>query len=170
MQNFLPSDYTMPEETKGQYIKLKEGQKRLRILSKSVVWWIDWDNQKPIRTKNKPETSIDPKKPAKHFWAFKVYDCDENEVKIWEVTQKSIMDQLINLTKDEDFSDIFSYDLKIKREGKEKDNTKYFVTPWVVKPLDEEMQKKADSTPVNLEVLMEGRDPFAKDSNDEVVF
>ena len=52
-----------------------------------------------------------------------------------------------------------NYDLKITRSGEEL-NTTYAVVPAPHSPIPKEAKQAFDSTPINLEALFEGKDPF----------
>ena len=54
----------------------------------------------------------------KFFWALPVYVHYEDEgLKVWEITQKTIRDQITALAADEDFGNPNHYDIKVSRTG-----------------------------------------------------
>jgi hypothetical protein len=65
---------------------------------------------------------------VKEFWAFVVFDFADSKVKILELTQNTIKDQIFALARDEDFGDPKTYELKITRTGKDLE-TKYMCKP-----------------------------------------
>jgi len=171
MENsFLPDSYEKPAGT-GKYYKLQQGDNRFRIVSSAIVGWEDWseenDNGKivrtPIRTKEKPAQLIDPKKPAKHFWAFVIWDYADSSLKIMEVTQSTIQDAIFNLHSDANWGDPKNYDLNIKKTG-EKMETKYSVMPAPPRPLAPEATKAIAETKIDLNKLYENGDPFEGES------
>jgi hypothetical protein len=160
--DFLPSDYEAPK-TSGYYMKLMDGENRIRILSRSIVGWEDWQDKKPIRFKmnEKPLKPVDPTKAIKHFWSFVVYNYNENEIQILQINQAGIRKAIENLSKDEDWGAPFFYDLKIMKKGEGKE-TEYAVNPVPHKPVDSAIENAFHNRPINLDALFENVDPFAK--------
>jgi len=158
--SFLPENYETPQGG-GSYMKLQQGENKLRILSNPVLGWLDWDNNKPIRytLTKKPEKSINPAKPVRHFWAMVVYDYADNAVKIFEITQQTIQSAIQTLSKDSDWGNPGDYDIKITKKGQDK-QTEYSLTPSPKKPLSDEIKQLAEAKPVNLDNLFKGGDPF----------
>jgi hypothetical protein len=161
--NFLPDNYEAPKTT-NYYFKLQDGENKIRILSKPIIGWEDWDNNKPVRftLDNKPTFSIDPDKPVKHFWAFIVYNYCENEIQVMQVTQATIRNAIEALCKDTDWGAPFFYDIKIHKTG-EKVNTKYTVNPTPHKPLEPYITKAFYARRCCLEAMFQNLDPFALD-------
>lgn len=160
--DFLPTEYEVPISG-GGYMRLKDGENKFRILSKPIIGWVDWDNNKPLRFqfKNKPEKSIDPTKKVKHFWAMIVWNYADSAINILEITQASIQKSITDLIKDEDWGAPYRYDIKIIRKG-EKMETEYSVNPSPHKPITDDMQTAFAAKPINLDALFEGKDPFEK--------
>lgn len=161
--NFLPDDYQAPKSTSPLYMKLQDGENRIRILSRPIVGWEDWTlDRKPVRytMANKPPKSIDPAKPMKHFWAFIVWNVNEEQIQIMEITQATIRGCLESLSKDADWGSPFEYDIKINKKG-EKMDTEYTVNPAPHKPVSVEILKAFKDRPIQLEALFESLDPFA---------
>lgn len=160
--NFLPEDYEVPKRS-NFYMKLKKDENRFRVLSTPIIGWEDWKDKKPVRYRNdeKPERSIDPNKPMKHFWAFLVYNYVDREIQILQITQASIMRAIQSLRNDkEDWGEPFYYDIKIVRSG-EGMETKYQVNPVSKKPLDQSIIDLFFENPCNLEALYTSEDPFS---------
>lgn len=159
MSNFLPDDYEAPEGG-GNFMKLQDGENKIRILSKPIVGWVDWKEKKSFRfpMKNKPEKPLD-KNPIKHFWAFVVWNYATESIQILEITQQTIQQAIANLSKDDEWGAPFQYDLKISKKGKDLD-TKYGVTPSPKKPLTDEQQKAGLEKPCYLEAMFSGADPW----------
>lgn len=160
--DFLPSAYVAPAKSNGSYMKLLKGENRIRILSKPIIGWLDWDNKKPLRFKfnEKPSKPIDPSKPIKHFWAFVIWDCVENKIKIMEITQSGIQQSIQALTKDADWGSPFEYDIKIIRAGDGMETT-YTINPVPHKPVYDAVKDLFKRTYIDLEQLFVGGDPFA---------
>lgn len=161
--NFLPDNYEAPKPTSQLYLKLQDGENRIRILSRPIVGWEDWNaDKKPVRYKmsEKPAKPFDPAKPMKHFWAFIVWNVNEEQIQIMQITQATIRSSLESLSKDADWGSPFEYDIKINKKG-EKMETEYTVNPAPHKPVSQEILKAFKDRPIQLEALFEGLDPFA---------
>lgn len=158
---FLPENYEQPASW-GNYLKFKKGTTRFRIMSDSITGYLDWKDNKPVRTKEK-QSAIDPERKPKHFWAFVVWDCDEKRLKILEVTQKGIQDAILALYKDQDRGDPKGYDIKVTKEGEGMD-TKYAVAPWKLELASDEATKAYKDASIYLEALYDGEDPFTADT------
>jgi hypothetical protein len=158
--SFLPENYETPQ-TGGHYLKLAKGENKFRILSKPVIGWLDWKENKPMRFRMnaKPEKPVDANKPIRHFWAMYVWSYQNNAPMILEITQSTIQKSITDLNKDEDWGAPFAYDLKITKKGEDK-NTEYTVTPSPKKPFDEALYQEVTKKPVNLEALFDNGDPF----------
>jgi len=78
---------------------------------------------------------------------------------VWEITQRTIQDTLVQLTKDPDFGHPINYDLKISRKGEGLETT-YSVVPMST-PLSEEVQNAVENNKVNIRALLTGDNPFA---------
>lgn len=168
--DFLPEGYEAPQ-TGGNYMKLQDGENKIRILSKPIVGWLDWKDKKPYRfpMKAKPEKPLD-KNPIKHFWAFIVWNYNAQAIQILEITQQTIQTAIANLNKDEDWGPPFDYDLKINKKGKDL-QTEYSVTPGQKKPIAPEIQKAALEKPCYLEALFSDADPWVvTDKQTELAF
>lgn len=159
MSDFLPDDYEAPEGG-GNFMKLQDGENKIRILSKPVVGWLDWKDKKPYRftMKNKPDKPME-KGPIKHFWAFVVWNYNAEAIQILEITQQTIQGAITALSKDEDWGAPFAYDLKISKKGKDLD-TKYTVTPAPKKPIPDAISKAGLEKPCYLEAIFSGQDPW----------
>lgn len=142
-------------------MKLKDGENKLRILSKPILGWLDWKDKKPMRfhMDAKPEKPVDPKKPVKHFWAMVVWDYEKGQIAILEITQQTIQAAIGTLAKDEAWGAPWKYDLKINRKGQDLD-TEYAVVPVPPKPVMSEILEAAQETPVELGRLYTSEDPF----------
>lgn len=161
MSFFLPRNYSTPK-VNSSYMKFQDGENRFRILSRPILGWEDWTPEmKPVRTRYsdpKPKP-INQSKEVKHFWAMIVWNYSDQKIQILQVTQSTIRDSLVELINDKDWGDPCSYDLKVMKSGKDK-QTKYNVNPLPHKPVSEEIRKAFRETPVDLEMLFEGLNPF----------
>lgn len=172
--DFLPAGYEPPKQTSG-YMSLDDGANKLLILGSAVVGYEYWNtSDKPVRLAVEPEESpADIRrdkdgKPerVKHFWAFPVWNFEEERVQILEITQVSIMRAITALVKNPDWgSPVLTYPITISREG-EKLKTKYTITPSPAKDIDpaimeawEETHKKG----FDLKRLFTGGNPFSEE-------
>lgn len=159
--DFLPQGYEAPASS-SHYLKLAEGETKFRIISKPVIGWLDWKDNKPLRYKmdSKPDKPVDPSKAIRHFWAFMVWSYSNNAVMILEVTQSTIQRMIQDLISDKDWGSPFTYDLKVIRKGKEK-NTEYSIVPSNKKAIDDSIYKQCLEANVCLDELFVNGDPFA---------
>jgi len=160
---FLPQDYQAPK-TSNFYVKLVDGENKFRILTQPLLGWEDWLDKKPVRFKfeEKPAKAIDPKKPVKHFWSMVVWNYLEEEIQILHITQASIRNSIESLCNDTDWGAPYFYDIKILKKG-ENLETEYSVNPVPHKKLPSIVMEKFNERPCNLDALIDGADPFAKD-------
>lgn len=160
---FLPEDYESPKSS-GNYMKLQDGDNKIRILSPPILGWEDWIEKKPVRYRmdQKPSKPHDPKKPIRHFWAFIVWNYLEEKIQILQITQATIRNNIEALCKDEDWGEPYFYDLKIIRKGEGVD-TEYMVNPLPHKALNSKIIEEFKEMPINLEALFEGADPFSRE-------
>jgi hypothetical protein len=158
--SFLPADYEAPKSI-GNYLKLQDGETKIRILSLPLLGWEDWEDKKPVRYKmdNKPEFSNDPLKPLKHFWAMIVWNYTDQKIQIFQVTQATIIRELVSLIEDSDWGTPFRYDIKIKKTGKEM-QTKYSVTAVPHRAITKDIMDAYAAKPIFLEALFHNADPF----------
>lgn len=158
---FLPPNYQAPASA-GNYMKIQDGENKIRILSKPVLGWEDWVDEKPIRYRfeSKPAKSHDPKKPIRHFWAFIVWNYNEEKIQILQVSQATIRKNIEVLCKDSDWGDPYFYDIKIIRTGASTD-TEYQVNPLPHKQANATIVKAFNEKKCYLEALFEGADPFS---------
>ena len=162
--NFLPENYESPK-TSNYYVKLQDGETRIRVLSTPIIGWEDWTlDKKPVRFKfeNKPIKSLNPLKPVKHFWAFIVFNYNEEEIQVMNITQATIRKKIEALCKDSDWGAPYHYDIKITKSGSEI-NTEYVVNPTPHKPIDGYIVEMFKDRPCFLEAIFENKDPFSKE-------
>lgn len=167
---FLPNDYTLPVSG-GNYTKLDQGETKLRILSDAITGYEYWNTEnKPVRSDQYPGDTPDIREDSKpkHFWAMVVYNYSTKTVQIWQVSQKSIQNSLLNLVQDSDWGSPKDYDIKIKREGEGLD-TRYQLSPSPKSKVSEDITRAYEAKPVDLKKLFTGEDPFMNnDSQGEV--
>lgn len=172
IMSFLPSNYSVPQSNGGKYFKPQPGKNKVRILTSPILGWQYWvddeaGKQKPVRTRDRlaelpPNVRTDaqgrPQKP-KHFWAMVIWDYATQAVCVWEITQASIQNAIVALHQDEDWGSPLEYNISITRKGEGLD-TEYAVMPTAKSPVPEEALAALQATPISLEALYEGEDPF----------
>lgn len=161
--SFLPQDYEAPK-VGGFYMKLQDGENKIRILTAPILGWEDWDNKKPVRFRyaDKPCKAIDPKKPFKHFWAMVVWNYTEEQVQILHLTQASIRKTIETLSKSEEWGAPYFYDIKITKTGKDMD-TEYQAMPLPHKKVAQDVVDAFNKRKCCLEALFDNLDPFSED-------
>lgn len=165
---FLPATYEVPNKN-DKYMKWEQGENRFRIMSSPILgfeWWTDGEDgsRKVHRVPmglNIPTNEVEDPSSIRHFWAMIVWNYKANAIQILEVTQKLIQQSLRAYAKDEDWgSPVNKYDIVVTRSGTTKEDTKYEVMPKPAKPTDEKILEEMKNTPIRLEALYEGADPF----------
>jgi hypothetical protein len=162
---FLPEGYQAPKSS-NFYMKLQEGENKIRILTKPIMGWEDWIEKKPIRYRmeDKPKKSHDPKMPIKHFWSFVVWNHTEEQIQILHLTQVTIRNNIEALCNAPEWGAPFFYDIKIIKKG-DKTSTEYLVNPLPHKPIDPYIVECFNERPCDLEAIFENADPFSPTSN-----
>ncbi len=157
MSEFLPKSYEAPVGS-NDYLKLQEGDNRLRVLSPAVIGWEGWKDNKPFRRegieKNIEDDEVDidekfTKKPKiNHFWAFLVWDYADEKIKLFTLTQKTVMKAIDGLVNDSDWGNPMEYDISIDKivNG---NRTSYEVKPYPPKKLSSDISDALDATELN---------------------
>ncbi len=166
MTEFLEKGYEVPASA-SNYLKLIDGENNFRILSSAIVGYVYWTNdKKPVRGREqfakRPENirlNKDGTWSQKHFWAFAVWDYNDNAVKILEITQSTIQKAIKALIDNAKWGAVFGYDITITRSG-EGLETQYSIMPNPHSELQAEIVEEYKNKPVNLEALFENGDPF----------
>lgn len=159
----LPQGYEHLK-TEKKYTKLskfKEGDTKIRIVQAPIGGWLDWKENKPYRYRpdRKPKHSFDPEKPLQSFWSLYIWDYEKEDLFILDLSQSAVIKALVSFAKDEEWGDFMQYDIKIKKQGTGKE-TKYQVMPLPHKPLNDQIKSALECSPVRLEALYEGKDPW----------
>ena len=165
---FLEEGYEIPKAP-SDYMRFEQGENIFRVITPAITGYEYWTNEnKPARSELPFEETPDMRDGTliKHFWAFVVWNVKDERIQILEITQKSIMQAMEALTFDEEWGEIFGYDLKVTREG-EKLDTKYTITPRPKKALTKKIETAYDKKPINLKALYKGEDPFEAKEHSE---
>ena len=166
--------------------KLGDGEHfRIAIVSESPLeYWTVWGEsedgvKKPFRFSAEPSasdieaelgdfkqrmnyegTALEAPKFGLSFFCF---DFADSKIKVFEITQKTLIKELDKLSQDEDYQDLHAWDLKVNRVGL-KMNTEYSILP---SPRKADSQEKIDAawnaaqeSGYDLQQLLVGGNPF----------
>jgi hypothetical protein len=158
----------------GLFIKLQPGENKVRILGLRLLfqtWSLD---NRPIRYR---ASVVDGKlaKPKhlpfngrvesrygdekwKHIWYCLVWSYTDQDLKVLEVSQSTVQEQLSALDSDDDWGSLDSYDVKIIRTG-ELMETKYSVIGVPPKPIAKPIKDALASASINLDAIVYGTYP-----------
>jgi hypothetical protein len=166
--------------------KLGDGESyRIAIVSESPLeYWTVWGEspegqKKPFRFAAEPSASdIESElgefkqrmnyegtqlEAPKFGLSFFAYDYADAKIKVFEITQKTLIKELDKLSQDEDYADIHAWDLKVNRTGL-KMNTEYSILPSPRKAgSDDDIKKawsEAEEAGYDLQQLLVGGNPF----------
>ena len=132
--NYLPDgdDQLVSDSNYLQISKLQDGEYKFRIVQKPIAGWKDWMGNKPFRFRpeNKPAKSFDPDKKVKRFWAMHVWSYEQERLVLMEITQVGVINSLREYAGSEDWGDLTTFDIKIKKQGSGID-TEYAVIPFL---------------------------------------
>ena len=179
MTNYLP-DNEMEESTESDWLNITEnGTYRMRIMgikgddNQFMEGWEVWEEyedengskrSRPHRSKfvqgaKAPQELLDLERngDARYFRMFVVFY--EGRPKIYEVRQKTIRRQILELTRDEEWGDPRDYDIAVTRSGQGKE-TSYNVMPKPKEPLTPEMLQRVEDARIDLQAIWEGGQPF----------
>ena len=160
--SFIPD--TINETATGGYFKPMKGKpNKVRIISESpLVGWVQWTTEnRPERfqdLKDKPDVEYQEGTKPKRFIAMAVFNYETSSIQVWEMTQKTLIDQLNSISKDPDFGHPNNYDLKVNRTG-EGLETSYTLIP-ISAELTPEVIDAMQNPGVDLNKLFLGEDPF----------
>ena len=157
---YIPSEYKEPSSSEN-YMKFRTGENRIRILSSMIMGWEDWVEKKPVRFRydEKPDHSSEAGGKIRMFWAFVVWNYQDEKIQILQVTQTSVRKQIHKLASDADWGNPQEYDLKISKQGEEL-TTQYVVIPCRHAAVSKKIQDAYKVRKINLDALFDGGDPF----------
>lgn len=162
--SFLPDNFEMPQSGGGDnYMKFSDGETRFRIISKPIFGFLGWDGEnKPHRFKmgDTYDAKAFREKP-KYFWAMIVWNYDKARPQVLEITQRSVIDEIVKLNNDAEWGAPWGYDIKVSRSG-QKLETKYSVVPSPKKPISKEIKENAAEWKIELSNLYTNDDPFVE--------
>jgi len=161
------ADAKIPD-TGGKYLKLsKQAECTFRVLGEPIMGTVGWKKidgkDTPIRVPIEEAISVndvDDPSNIKYFWAMVVYHNEDKQIKILDITQKTVLKAIKTLASDDDYGDPINYDIKVSKTGEGLD-TEYQVTPKPPKKLDDDIAKAYKEANINLNALYTNDDPFA---------
>ena len=141
-------------------MKFEKGDNKFRVLGSAIIGWEWWEDKedggrKPIRVRMDQDKPNDP--DVKHFWAFPVWNYQDERFQILEITQKGIQKSLKTLAQNPKWGDPKEYDIIVTRTGDGMD-TEYQTVP----DPKEKLNPNIKIISINLEALYDGEDPFAE--------
>lgn len=171
--DFLPEGYRSPV---GNYMKLEIGETTFRIMGSAIVGYEYWTNDnvcvrsrkefmgtpKDIRVKDSKADRV------KHFWAFPVWNVDAKKLQILEITQAGIQDAIKAYVANKKWGDPKGYDITISRAGSGLD-TEYTIMANPHTPVETEALAAYEATPLNLQAMYDGEDPFAASDKEDTL-
>jgi len=175
MNDFLDDNYKVPSTSR--YMKFQAGENRFRILGSfndhtAIMGMEYWKStveggRKPVRVimgAPIPITELEEKEDGeldlpKHFWAVPAYNYQEGMMQILEITQKTIMNAIKDLSRNKKWGNPQEYDITVTKTG-EKFETKYTVMPDPKEELSEAVKEARKNTKINIVALFSGEDPF----------
>ena len=164
--NSMPKNLDQLEEKK-EFLKLNDlpdGEHRFRIVQAAIGGFIEWDNNKPIRHEERPRVIKNPDKPPRVFWALYVWDYAQRDLFVMEVSQKSLLSALKSFGENDEWGDLTTFDIKIKKTKTNKMmHDKYIfdysIIPVPHKPMSSEILEAKRAKPAKLELLFAGLYP-----------
>ncbi len=160
--DFFPQGYSTPQSSGGDYTKLEDGDNVIRILSKPLMYWIQFVDSKPERTPfvmGVPPPKQKGKDSVKHAWGLIIWNGNKEKIELYEITQETIKVPIENLAKNDKWGNPFAYDITINKKGKDLE-TKYNVIPNPKEPVTDAVKKAYKDKPINLQALLTGDNPF----------
>lgn len=169
MSDFFPTENYEVPKSPSNYMRFEDGINRFRVLGKAILGYeyFTKDN-KPVRSKDAPEeVPADMKDDGKikHFWAFPVWNYQENRVQVLELTQKSIQNAIKALIDNPKWGDPYNYDIAVTKTGKNLDTEYNVQGEPPIGPVDKEIKDKYENLDINLSALYSNGDPFGKNKN-----
>ena len=163
------ANYKQPQ-TQTNYLKFKEeGSYVFRILTpkeKALVYWIDFFqtpdgkfSKKVFPYQENGQKPLEASPEAKLVWVFSILNKDLNKIQIWEVSQRTIQNFLLSITKGKIKNDYTKFDIQITKIG-QKLETEYSIIPGDTEILTQEEKELIKLTPINLQAMEKGEDPF----------
>ena len=182
MERLMSFDPIPEPKITSDYLKIKENEKhRIRIMgtkddpSTFIQGHIAWDNEsQPHREPyglgkpcSKELKEIDRDGKPKLFWTFIVYHEDEKTAKIFEITQQTIKQPILDLRNNEKWGDPRNYVIEIGRTGTGMETVYSVVAEPPVEEPSQEVIDIVKEAKIDLRVMFKGENPFGALSENE---
>ena len=167
------AEYAVPKG-ESRYLKFEEGATEFMPLASAIIGWSYWNkDNKPVRFSEKPEGAVEDLPDIRtdqygnfklsHFWVFPVIECATGKVKILEITQGTVQQQIRKYALNEKWgSPVQKYTFTVDRD--ESGNITKYST--MANPLSETPEdwmnewKQVEANGFDLNELYSGGDPF----------
>lgn len=170
-------EFIAPEipKSKSSFMNFVKGENKFRVLGSPVVgqeYWQEKDDKKvPVRLK--PTDKIDHREEgamdAKYFWAMPVWNYEENDLQVLQVTQKSVLKKIKLYADNEKWGNPRGYDLVVTKTGEAK-QTRYETIAEPHSDLTDEIKERWEDVKkagFDLNRLYENENPFGKKDESE---
>ena len=175
----MTDKFVTPEipESPNNYMAFKQGDNKIRILDNPLAGSVYWEKKdgKNVVNRVKIGDHIDDdimartgREKVKYFWIFPAWNYAEERLQILELTQKTIIRAIEELTTDEAWGDPRDFDIVVNKKG-EGLETEYPTRPQPKtenKPATEALEKLKKEG-FNLEKIYAGENPFGKKTERE---
>ena len=173
---FLPQDYK-GEPTTSNYMSFAEGANTFRVLGSAKVGWEYWTEEiingekknRPHRVTKEEGIPVEDVVLDKYgnpnfyyFWAFPVYNFNDRRIQILNAKQKTVRKGIEKYLKNEKWGDPKQYNLEVTRAKTPDGKTEYSVLAEPKDELDPDIIKQYEEMNIDMNVWMEGGDPFLK--------
>lgn len=172
MANPFQEGYKAPQQN-SEFFKPQDGANLIRILTPKqevITYYTQFIEVDGAKEKVIYEDKGDGVKPAgdpnfdqpKLNWVVKVLDKDTNQVKTWEISQKTIQNFLFDIAQGKVKNDWTKFDVQITKKGKGMD-TEYTLLSDDTAPLTKDEQKIVDES--DLDISFMERDEYPEFNN-----
>ena len=185
-ESFLPEGYKEPSN--NPYMKFTAGSNRFRILGPAKVGYEYWTRktidgiEKDVPIKVTKEESIPlaevitdkyGKIAIYYFWAFPVYNFNEERIQILQIKQKSVREGMQKSLGNKMWGNAVpgEYTFDVNQGKKADGKPEYSVIPEPKEELDKSIVEKFNSMNIDMDVWMAGKDPFVvtgKSTSEEI--
>ena len=175
---FADNNYKMPSTE--NYMKFKEGDNTFRVLSSAITGYeyfttdnkpvrskLPFDETPGIKQKKNDKTGELQDEDVRHFWAFCVWNYNDERVQILQLTQTGIMTFMQNLVQNGRWGNPQGYDITVTRKGSAL-NTEYTYIANPHSVLEDHIAEAWSKAKIDLNELYAGGDPFKPKNLDKL--
>ena len=160
MSDFLEGvQSTVIESGSSNYLKLESGSTTIRLMDKPKQYYTVWGLEEGERKKHVSATEADIAKfatredPCRLTWGLIVWNYAEGKLMAWELTQKTVINQIITLANAG--TSMLDRDFTIVKSG-EKMQTKYQVVPAAPSVVEPAVAEAHFAANINLDGFISG--------------